>query len=77
MEKKWERKRRKGKEKKMGRRERMTRAGGIRALRDEKRIAPALIAERRSRVSGAGWDGGQARIGCQDGGETERVRARV
>jgi hypothetical protein len=53
------------------------RARGIRALREEKRIAPALIAERRSRVSGAGWDGGQARIGCQDGGETERVRARV
>jgi hypothetical protein len=27
--------------------------------------------------SGAGWDGGQIRVGCEDGGETERVRARV
>jgi hypothetical protein len=42
---------------------------------EEKRgIASALIAERRSRVvigppSGAGWDRGRARVGCQDGGE--------
>jgi hypothetical protein len=42
-------------------------------LREENSIAPALIAEKWSRVSGAGRDCGQARVGRQCGGETERV----
>jgi hypothetical protein len=50
------------------------RAYVVRALREENSIAPALIAEKRLRVSGAGWDGGQTRVGRQCDGETERVR---
>jgi hypothetical protein len=36
----------------------------VRTLREKNGIALALIAEKRSRVSDAGWDGGQARVGC-------------